>query len=254
MELLCHGKALRLLSLEARSSPKARKALDDIERTTNQKLPPAVREWYELEGAVGILAKYSNDDHPVPIDELAQSLTDAERNLRDLIKQKFLVIKHENQGVCTWAVLLDGSADPPVFLDFDSRFDSPIRCADSFSHYVFSCVWDYSQVLAADSLLLQAQNSPLSEAALSFLSSNFDEECVTYGWPGERQYRFHKGNQRVLVWADSAQADWWVHAETAESLESLVRLVGPLDSVGKALWSNDAQGQFVLQRTRETTT
>jgi len=143
----------------------------------------------------------------VAIDQLERSILGGGRESLPSVKgHGFLVFKHENQGVCKWGILLNGSADPPMYVDFDSGFNSPAKCADSFSSYVYSCAWDYSQVLLADSLLLQAQNGPLSEAAHEFLCQNFNEELMTYGWPGERQFRFSKGDQRVLNWADRAQA------------------------------------------------
>ena len=102
-----------------------------------------------MEGAVEIIARFSNADHPVSIEEMGCSLIESGREcLPDPRKCTFLVFKRENQGVCAWAVLLDASADPPVFLDFDSRFNSPVKCSDSFSQYLYSCVWDYSQGLA----------------------------------------------------------------------------------------------------------
>lgn len=99
---------------------------------------------------------------------------------------------------------------------------------------------------------MQAQNSPLSEMALSPLSEHFERESVTYGWPGHTQPRFYRGEQRILIWANVKQADCWLSAKTKESLESTVELVSPLDSVGKAFWSNDAEGQAVLKRLSST--
>ena len=200
VEMAYHSKTISLLGLPIRTSPVARQTLDDLAKTVNQPLPAAVREWYELEDAVELIGRFSNCDHPVPIDALKRSLLEVRKEgLPDPRQNTFLVFKSENQGVCTWAVLLDGSADPPVFLDFDSAFNSPVKCADAFSQYLYSCVWDYSQVLAANSLLLQAQNSALSDEALESLCQSFDQECVTFGWPGERQFRFSRGDQRIQM-------------------------------------------------------
>ena len=207
-----------------------------------------MREWYELENAVQLLFQYSNEDHPVEIGKLGEPLRDMlGGGPHDLIAQDLLVIRHENQGVCVWAVLLDGSDDPPVVLDLDTQFKTWTKCADSFSQHIYAWIWDYSQILMKRALFVQAQNTPLSEMALSKLSEYFEKVCVTYGWPGQTQYRFCRDDQRILVWANSNQADWWLHAKSKESLESLVRLVAPLDSVGKALWSNDAEGQAFLK-------
>jgi hypothetical protein len=244
---------MQLLGLEGRISATARNALDDVERRMKRALPESVREWYELENAVQLLLQHSNADHPVDIGQLGEPLRDPlGGGPHDLVARNLLVIRHENQAVCMWAVILDGGDDPPVVLDLDRQFKAWIKCASSFSQHIYAWMWDYSQVLAKDRLLVQAQNPPLSEMALSFLSEHFERECVTYGWPGHTQFRFYRGDQRILVWANSDQADWWLNAKTRESLESLVNLLTPLDSVGKAFWSNDGEGQAVLKRVRST--
>jgi len=247
-----HTKAMQLLGLEGRISTTARNALDDVESRVKRTLPASVREWYELENAVQLLFQHSNADPPVDIGKLGEPLRDTLGGPHDLVAQNLLVIRQENQGACVWAVLLDGSDDPPVVLDLDTQFKTWTKCASSFSQHVYAWMWDYSQVLAEHRMLVQAQNPPLSEMALSSLSERFERECVTYGWPGHTQHRFYRGDQRILVWANIKQADWWLSAKTRESLESAVKLVSPLDSVGKAFWSNDAEGQAVLKRVRST--
>jgi hypothetical protein len=249
--LLYHVKTIQLLGLQNKISASALNALNNIERRIKRTLPASVREWYELENAVQLLFQYSNADPPLDIEKLGESVRDTlGGGPYDLVAQNFLVIRHENQCVCVWAVMLDGSDDPAVVLDLDTQFKTWTKCASSFSEHIYAWIWDYSQVLSKDRFLIQAQNSPLSEIALSFLHERFEKECVTYGWPGRTQHRFYRGDQRILIWADDKQADWWLNAQTKGSLEALVNIVAPLDLVGKAFWSNDAEGQVVLESVR----
>src|SRR5262249_36036241 len=141
----------------------------------------------------------------------------------------------------------------PVVVDLDTQFKTWTKCACSFSQHVYAWIWDHSQLLTNNPrLLVQAQSSPLSQMARSFLSDAFESECVTYGWPGHTQRRFYRGDQRILIWDDGDRADWWLSAKTKESLESLVKVLTAFDSLGQAFWSNDAEGQAVLKRVRAT--
>lgn len=159
------------------------------------------------------------------------------------------MIRRENQSVCRWAVHLDGSSDPPVVVDYEfaDPEDTWIPCTDHFSDYVYCCVWDYSMVLRKGTPLIQAQNATLSPAALDFLSREFARVLHSEGWPADRQYRFQRPGQRILIWSGDRQADWWLAAEDSNSLAALVRSVWQCDRVGNSLWSNDDEGTAILK-------
>jgi hypothetical protein len=247
-----HSDTLKLIGVEPQKSDDSGEALAQVEARIRRPLPASVREWYELEDACEILRAYSNADPPLEIADLGKvdKYTDGE-GPHDLLSRHLLLFKRENQGVCAWAIHLNGTDDPPVVVDVDTQFRSWVPCADSFSQYVYSCVWDHSQVIQntySEDLLLQAQNRPLSKEALEFLRVHFQAELVTYGWPGEMQYRFLNGDQRILIWANPKQADWQIVADSEQSLARLVALVAPLDSLAKSLWSHAAEGQALLKR------
>jgi hypothetical protein len=49
----------------------------------------------------------------------------------------------ENQGVCTWAIALDGTDDPFVVVEKDSGTPPTWQmCTDSFSQWVYYLVHD----------------------------------------------------------------------------------------------------------------
>jgi hypothetical protein len=247
-----HSKTFELLGREPEHSNDSAKLLDQVEKRIGNSLPPSVREWYEIEGACQILKQYSNCDRPLEIAELGEPCGDtSDGGPHDLLTRNLLLFKWENQGVCAWAINLDGSDDPPVVVDVDTQFRKWQHCADSFSQYVHTCVWDYALVMQSapsDSLLVQAQNQPLSEHALDFLRANFQSELMTYGWPGQSQYRFFDGDQRILIWAGQDQADWHLIADNEESLGRLITRVAPFDSLASSLWSHAKEGTALLKK------
>jgi hypothetical protein len=115
-------------------------------------------------------------------------------------------------------------------------------------------MWDYSVVWAripSHDLLIQAQHRSLSKDALAFLTNQFRAELVTHGWPGDTQYRFFNGDQRILIWADPDEADWFLTADNEESLAQLVKSVSPVAALGEALWSHRPQGEALLSKIRQ---
>lgn len=237
-----HQATFDLLEVEPQTSASARAELESTERRLGLRLPDSVREWYSCKYALHILAEHSNQDPPIPVHEFALS----ESSVGPLIS-----IRWENQGVCTWAILLDGSEDPPVFVDVDSNGTNWQRLAPTFSTYVYTCVWDYRLVFQRPGLV-QAQNDPLSSETLEVLSRSFEQRPSTFGWPGSVQYRFAgPQKQGIIIWSQEGQsADWFVAAEEAVSLESVLRLVWNLDEVGKSFYDCSNLGKEVLTTIR----
>jgi hypothetical protein len=121
--------------------------------------------------------------------------------------------------------------------------------APTFSTYVYACVWDYALVLDRPALV-QAQNQPLSQEAVGQLRSHFNEQPPTFGWPGSTQHRFACKDCAILIWDGEGQADWFVGADDATSLEAALCAVWDLDGVGQSLYDCDEIGKSVLDRIR----
>ena len=245
-----HARTLKLLNLAPAISDSAVAELDAAEIRIGRRLPASVREWYALDGACKLLGQYSNDDWPLEVREFGLPRKDTfGGDPYDLLAEGLVVFRYENQAVCIWAFGLDGSEDPPVYVDFDSQFKTWTRCAPTFSEHLYAGMWDYARVLKKD-LLVQAQNKPLSETALGFLRGNFHAGPETHGWPGHTQYRFSKNDHRILIWASDDQADWWITADREESLQALARKVQHCDQVGQSLWSSSERVHALLDGTR----
>jgi hypothetical protein len=235
-----HSATFRLLQMEPQVLSAAVSEVEQAERELGFRLPPSLREWYCNEGAIDLLAKYSNQDSPIPLREFAVKAWESHR---------LLPFKDENQGVCIWAIDLDGSDDPPVYVDVDSNGTQWTMQAPTFSAYVHACVWDCVFVLDQPGLV-EAQNRPLSSEAVNELRRRFSEQPATFGWPGSTQHRFVGTDQAVLIWSAEDQADWFVGARDAISLESALRTVWSLDSVGQSLYDRSEIGKRVLDKMR----
>jgi len=232
-----HRATFELLGTEPRISTAALGELERTERRLGMRLPASVREWYSYDGALSILAEHSNDDPPIPVHEFSLTETTAGR---------LISIRWENQGVCTWAILLDGSDDAPVLVDVDSDGTVWQPLAQNFSTYVYTCVWDYHVVLSRPALV-QAQNCSLSLEALRELQGIFDERPRTFGWPGSVQYRFDGRQHGILIWStQDQQADWKVGAADANSLESVLRQIWQLDGIGESFYECSKIAKVVL--------
>jgi len=259
--LTYHSRTFELLGAEPLVSPAAREIFKQVEQRIGRVMPASVREWYELDGAGQLLLRFSNDDPPLDIVDFGKPLKDTRGGgPHDLLERNLLVFRWENQGVCAWAIQLDGSDDPPVVVDVDTQFSSWVQCAPSFSQHLYGWMWDHALVLGKlrgddllDDLVIEAQNQPLSQEALSYLRSHFEAELVTHGWPGDTQYRFFIGDQRILIWAGENHADWFLSAKSEEALGHLANLVSPLDGLAGALFSNTEAGQALLRRVRGST-
>lgn len=241
-----HAKTLKLLGLAPVTSPSAVAELDAIERRIGRRLPLSVREWYSRDDACELLDRYSNGDPPLDPREFGIPREDTHgAGPHDLLASNLIVFRYENQAVCVWAFELDGSEDPPVYVDVETQFRCWTKCTPTFSDHLHCWMWDYTLVLTVD-LLVAAVNPPLSQTALDFLRANFDVGPATFGWPGHTQFRFSREKQRVLVWAAEDQADWWLAADDQESLRQLVRTVSDWDQVGRSLYHRSDQGRVNL--------
>src|SRR5437868_559831 len=122
-----HSATFRLLGIEPQVSAAAISEVEHAERRLGFQLPSSVRQWYCNADAIGILARYSNDDWPISLREFA---------VKEWKTHRLLPFKNENQGVCIWAIMLDGSDDPPVYVDVDSNGVQWNMQAPTFSAYV----------------------------------------------------------------------------------------------------------------------
>jgi hypothetical protein len=237
-----HSTTFRLLGIEPSTTAVATSKVELTERRLGFRLPASVREWYCDDCAIDILSKHSNQDWPITLSDF--EVTQGPTN-------QLLPFKRENQGVCIWAVALDGSDDPPVFVDVDSNGNQWNLQATTFSTHVYTCVWDYARVFD-QAALVQAQNGPFTAEALAELRNRFNESLPTFGWPGCTQHRFEGKDTAILIWAAENQADWFVGAGDATLLRTSLQTVWNLDSLGQSLYDCTDMGKAALDNIRHS--
>jgi hypothetical protein len=102
-------------------------------------LPAAVRAWYAIDGASELLRR-GLDAQGIALEELGAPYEGLAEEPIDLVPSGWLLVLVENQGVCSWAVRLDGSDDPPVDVELDSMPEPEWQpFAATFSAFVEHC-------------------------------------------------------------------------------------------------------------------
>jgi hypothetical protein len=216
------------------------------------RLPPSFTEWFGMRNGVDLLRSHSNSDDPIAIEELGSPLCWRWTETRDCLREGLLPFMVENQGVCVWAISLDGSDDPAVIVARDPELDWR-ACARSFSDFIDCQIWDHTVVLRptlSEGVLLTAQDHPLRAEDLAFLRHGFSERTSTAGWPGEHQYRFESREGCLLLWDNRDQADWFIASENDEDLFQLTKGLWHVGNLRSSLWSNDDRGTDILERLR----
>jgi hypothetical protein len=215
------------------------------------KFPASFKEWCSLDGSVGLLKKYSHDDEPISIEKLGEPFDDWYGfGRKDFLSEGLLVFMSENQGVCNWAIRLDGKDDPEVMIIVD-----PIRnsnweiCSDKFSTFMYCQRWD---CFPRSFYEVSAQDFSLSENDLNFLKANFTKLPETYGWPGKTNYRFKSENGSILLWhAPGVQTDWFINSPTKDGLRNILKMVWHCGNLSKSLYDLDEVSSEILKDLRK---
>jgi len=249
-----HQEALERLSVQYAADPAALRALNERAAELDIRLPAAFVEWYGMRDGVALLRSNSNCDDPIEIHRLGEQVPWRWPEKHDWVREGLLLFMVENQAVCVWAVRLDAGDDPPVVVARDPDLEWR-PCAASFSTFIGCQVWDHVEIWAeaepgGRGLLLQAQDVPLRTDDLRFVRDHFEEKPATHGWPGENQYRFQRGDARLLIWDGEDQADWYITDKTEVGLASVTRELWDCGGLRTSLWSNEDRGERVLRKLR----
>lgn len=214
--MLFHTKTMERFSLPV--SARRTDVIVDAEKKLGLTFPVAVTEWYsELDGR-HVLEKYSNCDHALPPTEFEMM------HVGDMPLVRFM---NENQWVCWWGFLADGSDDPPVFVNMDPPPDDLFEYSSTFSEFAYVRVFDHNHMWD-ESLFSMDICEPISEDDLSVLHSLYDPEPTSAVWPETTAYRFSAEKGRITIWAGEQQADWIMSANSPEDLSALRTQVAPL--------------------------
>jgi hypothetical protein len=207
--------------------------LEERERRLGVRLPESAREWYAVFGS---LRDCCGEDDPIPLEQLGEPLRLRGAEVYDAVANGYLLLMRENEDRCTWAVVLDGSDDPPVVLTPDL---APYRrdwrpVADHFSTFIWARVWSRWGVLGADNLWAHTwvnRTSPLGPRELAFLRANYREGPQTTDWPGG--VHLHFANGEAYLWLNDHPGEQCVWQAGA----GLITATGAdLEPVTRELW------------------
>lgn len=229
-------KVLEAAGLEWHQSEDAARAMEQIERDRQIRLPAVFRELWTTQGVVEWLHGRTNCDWPVPAEKLAAW---NKWDKYDAIGAGFLPFMNENQSVATWAISLRDGDDPPVYVEVDSG--SPphwVLLANSLTDWIECVTWDHDVMKDAR---WQAQAPELTAQHVQQLGHRFKSGTTTFGWPGCENRRFEGELGRILVWSHPPYADWYVapvkgHEE--EMIDELRHLRGLERSLYRS-WNGD---------------
>lgn len=129
---------------------------------------------------------------------------------------------HENQDVCWWAFEMDTLDDPPVYVNIkyisvDLERTNWVLCCDTFSTFIFTRLFDFRYWCDKD-LSIEGSGSPLKKEILKGLRKDLTEYPITFGFPGDVQYRFGSNDQRITICCTRNIANWFFTAETPASV------------------------------------
>jgi hypothetical protein len=222
-------------------------ALLVVERRLRRRLPSAFRELMALENGPDLLAHFSNEDWPIPPDQLAEPLV-GDTGI-DPLTEHLLPFMIENQNVCQWAIQLDAGDDPPVAVRVDDQ-SSPDwqRCAERFSDWLKCQIRD-SQLLAQ--YWFAAQVPPLTAIVLSALRERFEEGLQTRAWPGETNYRLSNARSQILLWSTTDHCDWKVLPRSGEMAAAALDEIDAISGVGSSLYALTPSSESVLRRWKD---
>ena len=249
-----HARSLALAGRTAEASPDAVASVERFAAVRGFPLPASVREWYSLAAGQETLRTFSNEDRVYAAHELgrpehywAGGEPDEELEWDPVAERRLLPFMIENQGVCYWAVLLDGSDDPPVMISFDDLepTDEWTMLSASFSDLVYTRIWDH-QAMCGDRTL-RAPVPSFDPATWAGLGTQLEERPTDSN--GQR-HRFagSADDQRVLLeqdaWGPTGQCYLW--AASDDLLVDLVTTVRA--STGLATQLSTYWGKETLDR------
>lgn len=275
-----HQNVYDLLGIEPGVCPDAARMIAEHE-AQHGPLPASVREWYlvpnvaplDWNGARGshvdsphIWKRFSGSAYPEPLAEL---LSDGTWEWSERQTFPCAVIMRANQDDARWWVGVDGSDDPPVWLEFDFEpQEAWDRVADTFSGFLFERIDGHYHVRGRPSspvasgtqphsngLWLRSRDEPFQPPVIDFLTDHFGEPERAPHAGEVTSYIFRPAGGTIRVTADEPAltgglSAWWVHADTAERLAEFARLLLPWGTLRDTFRADTDPARAVLQSLR----
>ncbi len=214
-----HQRTFDLLNMPAEIDPNAVTQLKALEARLATKLPSAFIEWYSITDAYQHLR--GNDDFVVPIEKLGMD---------KLAPENMLFLIDENQSCAAWAMLKDGSDNPPVYVA-DDDYERWEMCAQTFSDFVLARVWDANRAQGNKQLVMW-DDAAFATELLDFLRKNYSELPTGYNgfWrllPGNTVYRFQQGEHSIRLAMPAYKAACEIDCQDIDILLGYLKMLRP---------------------------
>jgi len=281
-----HQNVYDLLGIEPGESPEAARMIAEHE-AAHGPLPASVREWYLVPNAVLLGPRppqwldqwelnegkhwweYSNQDPPTPLADVLEEFA----QLPTKPNFPYVWVLTENQSVVRWLLEINGSDDPPVWVDNDQPDDVSAwnRVGESFSEFLSDWIGGFydwqcqpkhlwlrpgrAQRPHANRLWLRAAPEPFQPPVIDFLTDHFGEPERTSRAGEVTIYTYRPPGGTIRVTADEPAltgglSAWWVHAKTPERLAEFATMLLPWGTLRETLRADTDPARDVLKRVR----
>jgi hypothetical protein len=242
--------ACALAGVPAVADPVRRRFLAERERELGIRIPAAVAEWYAIDGAVehliqescAIIVRLEQLGTASDGRDLAATCGVGLPGLLRLAGRPYLpgqlggaAARADDAGRASGC--RGQGADPAVWLSWPGEPAATwTLAAPRFSTYAYAEVWDIAfGALPHDACVDAVDGVPFGDSDLAVLRRELVAGPRSSGWAGHFGapdlvvHRFERPGQRVRVAAHPEETEWWLAAESAESLQRLVALLSKAD-------------------------
>lgn len=213
-----HQAVFDLLGQTPRASAERLRQIRLFEQQRGAAFPPSIVEWFALEGCETLFSANTTPDYLVALDDLADP---------DRLRQGYMPVAFENQGVVEWFARLDGADDPPIYGNNDHPDPAAWSlCSPSFSAFIRHMIAGGRQELAAERFRLEGEGAVPDSEALGRLLREFTAWPVSSG-PTRRVCRLVHENGLLTIRAsrpaehDSWRGEWFLESGSPEALLAL---------------------------------
>lgn len=249
--LTYHQAILDLLGIPPVVLSERQATIQQREMLCHASFPPAVKEWFSLDGAEFLFHDNTNHNHLTPVEQLGEPEHTVEGHL---------CVAIEHQGIVQWFVRIADGDDPPVYRDNDA--DDPtawVLCSDSFTNFIFDMI-AAGQIRGWHSGCSLTAREPLPDAAFEHVLRSAFRSGPTTHRRDAKVLRLFDTDGVVLIRCTGADvergmAEWSIAAASEEALYRIAMTMWPFGRMSQSLEAGGPRpnvSRAVLERLRAT--
>lgn len=257
MALQFHQSTFDCLGLKPLVSKQREEIIDNRERICGQRFPKSIREWYSIEDAESLFCDHSNADELTHGNQLGEPAD---------LRQGYLRVATENQGVVAWYAKLDGSPDPAVF-DNNDEWNDDLSvtnwrlCSKTFSNFIFDMLTAHHFRGWHTGAFLSGEAQFPGFDVINRLCEKYQQGPIS-AYADSRVRRFFSAHGMIRIASNTPEliesnlARWEVEADSFEALYDLARSFWDFYDLSRTLTAESCtsetrlKGAAVLARLR----